>query len=161
MNLTVACGSPQLLAKPLGGRESPEIWGQPPSSSLNWMIVCQTNSMFCPECRAEYREGFTQCSDCQVPLVQDLPSAPEPQPHLTLVTVLETIDRNLLIVAKSVLDDAEMDYVVEGESITDPLGAVTLYGRKRPTRLQVAEKDEQASRDLLSSLLPPHQDEDQ
>ena len=116
--------------------------------------------MFCPECRAEYREGFTQCSDCQVPLVQDLPSEPEPQPHMTLVTVLETVDRNLLIVAKSVLDDAEMDYVVEGGSITDPLGAATLYGRRRPTRLQVAEKDEQASRGLLSSLLPPHQDED-
>ncbi len=79
---------------------------------------------------------------------------------MTLVTVLETVDRNLLIVAKSVLDDAEMDYVVEGDSITDPLGAVTLYGRRRPTRLQVAEKDEQASRGLLSSLLPPHQDED-
>ena len=79
---------------------------------------------------------------------------------MTLVTVLETVDRNLLIVAKSVLDDAEMDYVVEGDSITDPLGTVTLYGRRRPTRLQVAEKDEQVSRGLLSSLLPPHQDED-
>ncbi len=95
-----------------------------------------------------------------MPLVQDLPSEPEPQPHMTLVTVLETVDRNLLIVAKSVLDDAEMDYVVEGGSITDPLGAATLYGRRRPARLQVAEKDEPASRGLLRSLLPPHQDED-
>ena len=125
------------------------------------MIVCQTSPMFCPECRTEYREGYTQCSDCQVPLIQDLPSEPEPQPHMTLVTVLETVDRNLLIVAKSVLDDAEMDYVVEGDSITAPLGTVTLYGRRRPTRLQVAEKDEHASRGLLSSLLPPHQDEDE
>jgi hypothetical protein len=25
--------------------------------------------MFCPLCRAEFRPGFTNCSDCQVPLV--------------------------------------------------------------------------------------------
>jgi len=28
--------------------------------------------MFCPKCRAEYREGFTECSDCHVKLVADL-----------------------------------------------------------------------------------------
>jgi hypothetical protein len=29
--------------------------------------------MFCPECKAEYRPGFTQCSDCDVDLVHTLP----------------------------------------------------------------------------------------
>lgn len=28
--------------------------------------------MYCPLCKAEYRPGFTQCSDCQVPLVDSL-----------------------------------------------------------------------------------------
>jgi hypothetical protein len=28
--------------------------------------------MFCPECRAEYRPGFTRCSDCDVALVERL-----------------------------------------------------------------------------------------
>jgi hypothetical protein len=28
--------------------------------------------MFCPECKAEYRAGFTRCSDCDVDLVQQL-----------------------------------------------------------------------------------------
>jgi hypothetical protein len=28
--------------------------------------------MFCPECRAEYRPGFTRCSDCDVDLVHEL-----------------------------------------------------------------------------------------
>jgi len=29
--------------------------------------------MICPQCKAEYREGYTSCADCQVPLVHDLP----------------------------------------------------------------------------------------
>jgi hypothetical protein len=39
--------------------------------------------MICPECKAEYRQGFTRCSDCDVDLVyalpdaQNLPEAPE------------------------------------------------------------------------------------
>lgn len=34
--------------------------------------------MFCPECQAEYRQGFTRCADCDVDLVYALP--PEPSP---------------------------------------------------------------------------------
>jgi hypothetical protein len=35
--------------------------------------------MFCPLCQAEYREGFAQCSDCHIDLIdsfQDAQSAP-------------------------------------------------------------------------------------
>ncbi len=28
---------------------------------------------FCPECRAEYRQGFTRCASCEVDLVESLP----------------------------------------------------------------------------------------
>lgn len=31
--------------------------------------------MFCPECAAEYRPGFTRCLDCDVDLVSELPEA--------------------------------------------------------------------------------------
>ncbi len=28
--------------------------------------------MWCPKCKAEYREGFTVCADCHIPLVEEL-----------------------------------------------------------------------------------------
>jgi hypothetical protein len=34
--------------------------------------------MFCPNCGIEYRAGFTHCNDCDVDLVDDLPSEDEP-----------------------------------------------------------------------------------
>jgi hypothetical protein len=30
--------------------------------------------MFCPQCKAEYRQGFTRCADCDVELVWELPA---------------------------------------------------------------------------------------
>ena len=32
---------------------------------------------WCPKCKAEYREGFTECSTCHVPLVDTLPEEKE------------------------------------------------------------------------------------
>lgn len=32
--------------------------------------------MFCPQCKAEYRQGFTRCADCDVDLVYALPTTP-------------------------------------------------------------------------------------
>jgi hypothetical protein len=34
--------------------------------------------MYCPECRVEYRPGFSRCSDCDAPLVSSLPEEAEP-----------------------------------------------------------------------------------
>jgi hypothetical protein len=34
--------------------------------------------MFCPNCKAEYRSGFTRCADCEVQLVYELRKEPAP-----------------------------------------------------------------------------------
>ena len=49
-----------------------------PEISAGAMIL----HMFCPECGAEYRPGFTHCTDCDVDLVAELPR-PEPETNLT------------------------------------------------------------------------------
>jgi len=36
--------------------------------------------MYCPQCRSEYREGFTRCGTCEVDLVADLTSVPREPP---------------------------------------------------------------------------------
>lgn len=33
--------------------------------------------MICPQCQAEYRQGFTRCADCDVELVYEIPGASE------------------------------------------------------------------------------------
>ena len=40
--------------------------------------------MFCPLCRAEYRPGFTHCSDCRVALVTELPERDAPSAYRIL-----------------------------------------------------------------------------
>ncbi len=69
--------------------------------------------MFCPKCKAEYRVGFTLCSDCGVALVDLLPD-PEQVPrdvlrHAELV-VIRTFEKLLdADFAKSVLEAAGIE----------------------------------------------------
>jgi hypothetical protein len=69
--------------------------------------------MYCPQCGVEYRAGFTECSDCHVPLLAGT-SPPEPAvpstPLLGLVVVLETNDRIQLALAKGLLEDAGIPF---------------------------------------------------
>ena len=63
--------------------------------------------MYCPQCGIEYRDGFTECADCHVPLLAG--TAPEQpgdrfDPALGLVIVLETNDPVQLAMAKGLLE---------------------------------------------------------
>ena len=80
--------------------------------------------MFCPKCRSEYIEGFLKCSDCMVPLVESLPpEEPEPPPeYVDLQEVMTSLDSGEIAIVRSILDDHNIPYVVEGETFIPSYG---------------------------------------
>lgn len=70
--------------------------------------------MFCPQCRDEYREGFDRCAYCGVPLVHSLPAEDGP-PREEMTLLLKTPDIGKLAIVKSLLQSAEIPYIVQGE----------------------------------------------
>lgn len=110
--------------------------------------------MYCPQCGVEYREGFTECSDCHVAL--EAGSPPENQefdPAMDLVVVLETSDRVQAALAKGVLEEAGIPYFVLGQ-IATLVTDVDPFTHKL-ARIQVARDREAEARELLEEALQP------
>jgi hypothetical protein len=101
--------------------------------------------MFCPVCGEEYREGFSECSECNVPLVARLPLPESCEPtadeDLNWVTVLYTGDLSLVSIARSLLDGEGIPYLASGEALAEA-----------SVRLQVRKEDEEEVRRLLEEL---------
>lgn len=113
--------------------------------------------MFCPECRVEYREGFTECADCKVPLVEELPPLASPPEHESeqsnLVTVLSTVNAAAMALAKSILQDAKIRFNVKGE-LPKAMFSIGIM------QIQVSKDDEEEAGELLEGIEenPPHTD---
>ena len=112
--------------------------------------------MYCPECRVEYRDGFTECSDCHVPLLAGALPAEPPDPFdpaLELVVVMETNNGLQLAMATGLLDDAKLPFFVLGQ-IAKLVNDVSPFLNKW-VRLQVPRDREAEARELLEPLLHP------
>lgn len=113
-------------------------------------------AMHCPQCLTEYRDGFTECSDCHVPLAPGPAPKPEEVGHaVQLVTVLETRDPFVANLAKATLEDNGMDYVLAGD---DPeelgISGITPAGA-HAARFQVEAERAEEARELLEPLRNP------
>ena len=97
--------------------------------------------MFCPQCRTEYREGFSECADCRVALVAVLPPLAAKAAPPQFVNVFETTDTFALGLATASLDEAEIGYKVDA------------LRTRRAYCIQVAPEDEADARDLVEPLL--------
>jgi hypothetical protein len=76
--------------------------------------------MYCPQCGTEYRPGFTQCSDCHVPLVDALPPEPEPpSPDLEVVTVLTGNNPIAIALAEARLEQADIPFFTTAEDFAE------------------------------------------
>ena len=110
--------------------------------------------MYCPQCRVEYRDGFTECFDCHVPLFAGTPpseTAAASDPALGLVVVLETNDRIQLALAKGLLEDAGIPFFALGQ-IATLIQDVDPYLHKW-VRVQVPRDGEAEAREILDQLL--------
>lgn len=110
--------------------------------------------MHCPQCGTEYREGFTECSDCHVPLAAGSPP-PHPSefdPGLSLVELVKTEDSVQLAMIKGLLEDAGIPFYLRG-GITTLVNDVDPFLQKH-IRVQVPADREQEARELLEMLQP-------
>ena len=113
-------------------------------------------AMHCPQCLTEYRDGFSECSDCHVPLAPGRPPGPKAEEHeVRLATVLESSDPFVVNLGKATLQDAGIEFIEAGDDAEErgitgmsPMGAMA-------SRLQVAAGQADEARELLEPLLNP------
>jgi len=92
--------------------------------------------MFCPQCRAEYREGFTECADCNVPLVESLPEKDEPEyEYIDYIPVVETYNQGEIVFLKSLLEANEITYYMKNQMFNQ------LNQLVQPVQVMIAKKD--------------------
>ena len=106
--------------------------------------------MYCPQCGCEYRDGFSECSDCRVPLLAGMPPEKTADPALGLVVVLETNDGFQLALVKGLLEEAGIPFFILGQIttlVTDVDGFL-----KKWVRVQVPRDREAEARGLLEEL---------
>lgn len=72
--------------------------------------------MFCPNCGAEYREGFTQCVDCRVDLVSEPPLKMANDRPIQMVEVFSTYNQGDIAFIKSLMEGEGIHYFFSGES---------------------------------------------
>jgi hypothetical protein len=68
--------------------------------------------MYCPKCRAEYREGFLECTDCDVDLVEKLERIPRMPRFVKMATIFR--EGNIAVI-KASFDKTEIEYYFDGE----------------------------------------------
>ncbi len=111
--------------------------------------------MFCPNCGAEYREGFTHCPDCDVELVKDLPdrkaqldvkTASEDNDNKTFIPVLSTYNLGDIALIRSILDNEGIEYYLQGENTS------SIRGYMDPTILMVRNNQVDTVKELLKNF---------
>jgi hypothetical protein len=112
--------------------------------------------MFCPKCKAEYREGFTMCADCNVKLVNSLDEIKNDKKtdnvlnpkddNTTFIPVLSTYNLGDIALIKSILDNEGIEYFLQGEN------TAYIRGYMDPTILMVREDQVPVVRELLKDF---------
>ena len=70
--------------------------------------------MYCPQCNSEYREGFVNCAECNVPLIEGVPPEVERAEEEPLLRILlETTHPTPLDAIVVRLEEKNIPYIVQ------------------------------------------------
>jgi len=105
--------------------------------------------MFCPECKAEYRPGFTHCSDCDVDLVEELPGE-ESSSDEALTWLWECDDQSECVGVCSDLKKANIPYKVD----QIPYDRTARMGVQWHYRILISPSDLDRAKDVLGIDAP-------
>ena len=116
--------------------------------------------MFCPNCRAEYVEGVTHCLECDVDLVAELEELEPEVEYVELVTVGAFTNASELMIAKSMLDDAGIDYFAKNEGVVGLFGGgqIGFNPFTGPIEIQVRPEDADMARELIEQIATADED---
>ncbi|MEW6679482.1 MAG: DUF2007 domain-containing protein [bacterium] len=104
--------------------------------------------LYCPNCRGEYREGFTECADCFVPLVKNLPPE-EPEPrieYIDLIKIATCYNPGEVALVKSIFDANNIYYFIQGENFS------LAYGHIMPIQVLVPKDKTKEAKELLKAI---------
>ena len=113
------------------------------------------DTMYCPKCRTEYRNGFDTCADCKVPLVPELPkepltpSAPEYVDFIDLYSPKNQIELSFI---QSILDSEGISYFVRNANFGS-LEVGPQIGLFNATMIQVQDDQFAKAKELLVDYL--------
>ena len=116
--------------------------------------------MFCPNCRAEYVDGVARCPECDVDLVEQLEEPESEAEYVELVTVGAFTNASELMIAKSMLDDARIDYFAKNEGVVGLFagGQIGFNPFTGPIEIQVRPEDADMARELLEQIVTTDED---
>jgi hypothetical protein len=81
--------------------------------------------MYCPNCKAEFSNGYTFCADCNVDLVEELPKESPPKENHADIDITEEYEciSSMLIsdiwaipLIKSIFEEEKIEYFMQGEN---------------------------------------------
>jgi len=111
--------------------------------------------MFCPECKSEYREGFSRCAKCDIDLISELPpetSVEYSVEYIDLVTIETYSTRYEAELANGLLEESGIDATVSGD---DYGGIHPGLSYSRGVRLLVKKEDVENAKKIISNAANP------
>jgi hypothetical protein len=117
-------------------------------------------TMFCPNCRSEFRDGFTYCKKCNKELVDKLDPMPEDKPieyeYAEMVTIAETSELFEVALARGALESAHIRFNITNEFTQNLIATSGLSGLANPitvSKIMVEKVKEEEARLILESIM--------